>query len=216
MIIPQNPKIYHITHIDNLSDIFTSRYLYSDAERMRLGIHHNNIGMSAIKQRRLQEHFLNPHYQKIAVGECVPFYFCPRSIMLYLLHMKNLPDIQYTGYQSDILHLEFEMDRVAAWGSQNDIPWVFTDCNAADALANFYNCSTDLSQLNWAAIHALQWSKPDIKRYKQSEFLIHKQIPIGLIHKIGVHNPTIQEKVKKIMQVYNQKIDVTVESSWYY
>lgn len=216
MIIPQNPKIYHITHIDNLTDIFTSGYLYSDAERIHLGIGHHNIGISEIKNRRLTQHFLTPHYPKIAVGACVPFYFCPRSIMLYLLHMKNHPDIQYTGLQSDILHLEFEMNSVVTWGKDNNIPWAFTDCNAADGLANFYNDSLDILKLNWNAIDSVNWSPANIKRDKQAEFLIYKQIPIGLIHKIGVNNPTIQQIVKQIMPLCNQQIHVTVESSWYY
>ena len=46
--------------------------------------------MNSIKQRRLNS-TLNS-YPNLRVGDCVPFYFCPRSIMLYLIHQANHPE----------------------------------------------------------------------------------------------------------------------------
>jgi len=40
------------------------------------------------------------------VGQYVPFYFCPRSIMLYILHRGNHPDLDYREGQGPILHLQ--------------------------------------------------------------------------------------------------------------
>ncbi len=48
-----------------------------------------SIGMSNIKQRRLQLP-LRCH-KGDSVGEYVPFYFCPRSVMLYLIYRANHP-----------------------------------------------------------------------------------------------------------------------------
>jgi hypothetical protein len=42
------------------------------------------IGMDSIKQRRLTKS-LNSH-PDLRVGDCVPFYFCPRSVMLYNIY----------------------------------------------------------------------------------------------------------------------------------
>ncbi len=39
------------------------------------------------------------------VGEYVPFYFCPRSVMLYILYMGNHPELGYRGGQAPIVHL---------------------------------------------------------------------------------------------------------------
>ena len=60
--------------------------------------------MSEIKQRRLT----NPVKCRpgLSVGECVPFYFCPRSVMLYVIHMANHPELKYRGGQGAIVHLE--------------------------------------------------------------------------------------------------------------
>lgn len=53
--VPSSPKIYHITHIDNLPNIATSMELVSDAKRIVNGLTCSLVGMSTIKQRRLNE-----------------------------------------------------------------------------------------------------------------------------------------------------------------
>lgn len=52
---PSHPKIYHITHIDNLASIASSNYLMSDAKRIAMSKQCSLVGMSKIKQRRLEE-----------------------------------------------------------------------------------------------------------------------------------------------------------------
>ena len=83
--VPRHPKIYHILHIDKLSSVINSNNLFSDAI-----IHNQNpigttIGMSKIKERRLNTLTLSC-YPDLHVGDCVPFYFCPRSVMLYMFN----------------------------------------------------------------------------------------------------------------------------------
>jgi len=54
-IPPAQPKIYHITHIDNLASIVTAGYIESDGRRFRAGMNQTAIGMTEIKRRRLFE-----------------------------------------------------------------------------------------------------------------------------------------------------------------
>ena len=49
------PKIYHITHVDNLAAIVTEGVLVSDATMLVRGGPAVPIGMSAIKRRRIEE-----------------------------------------------------------------------------------------------------------------------------------------------------------------
>ena len=100
MPVPAHPKIYHIVHVDRLPHIITAGYLYSDAymqTRQGMG---TTIGMSDIKARRLTLE-LNSH-PSLHVGDCVPFYFCPRSVMLYLFYQNNHPELTYRGGQGPI------------------------------------------------------------------------------------------------------------------
>src|SRR5688500_18296866 len=103
MAVPANPAIYHITHVDNLAQIAADGLLYSDAVMVARGGPPAAIGMSEIKRRRLYELHVKTH-PNTRVGEYVPFYFCPRSIMLYLLHMPNHPELTYRGGQGLIVH----------------------------------------------------------------------------------------------------------------
>lgn len=70
--------------------------------------------MNGIKQRRLSELRLISH-PDLHVGDCVPFYFCPRSIMLYLINQANHPDLQYRGGQGPIIHFEVDLHASVTW-----------------------------------------------------------------------------------------------------
>jgi hypothetical protein len=87
---PTNPKIYHITHLENLPQM-VDNMIWSDAERIRQNLNCQVVGMSEIKRRRLEELEVDCH-PGTKVGEYVPFYFCFRSIMLYLLYQGNHPN----------------------------------------------------------------------------------------------------------------------------
>jgi hypothetical protein len=108
MTVPMQPKIYHIVHVDRLPSIVTDGYLWCDAEIVRRTPPGTTIGMNGIKQRRLNELTLSSH-RDLHVGTCVPFYFCPRSIMLYLIYQANHPELTYRGGQGPIIHLEADL-----------------------------------------------------------------------------------------------------------
>lgn len=80
--VPAQPKIYHITHVDNLPAIVRDRVLLSDAIIAARGGPNVTIGMSEIKRRRIEEITVSCH-SDTKVGDYVPFYFCPRSVMLF-------------------------------------------------------------------------------------------------------------------------------------
>ncbi len=93
--VPSHPKIYHIAHVDRLPSIVADGFLWCDAEVIRREPAGTTIGMSSIKQRRLTLPLSS--YPDLHVGDCVPFYFCPRSVMLYLIHRGNHPELDYRG-----------------------------------------------------------------------------------------------------------------------
>ena len=52
---PAHPKIYHITHVDNLASLVADEMLLSDAAMIKRGGPKQAIGMSGIKRRRIEE-----------------------------------------------------------------------------------------------------------------------------------------------------------------
>ena len=59
---------------------------------------------------------INSH-PSLCVGDCVPFYFCPRSVMLYVISMRNHAELSYQGGQEPIVHLEADLYDVVAWAN---------------------------------------------------------------------------------------------------
>jgi ssDNA thymidine ADP-ribosyltransferase, DarT len=76
---PAKPKLYHIVHVDRLPSILAAGHVFCDAVMVQRKECGTTIGMNKIKQRRLQIE-LDCH-PGLHVGECVPFYLCPRSVM---------------------------------------------------------------------------------------------------------------------------------------
>lgn len=213
--VPANPKIYHITHVDNLAGIAAAGCLWSDRARIDQGLACSLVGMSKIKQRRLEEIEVDCH-AGTKVGEYVPFYFCPRSIMLYILHMGNSPDITYSGGQTPIVHLRADLNAVIAWAEDKKRRWSCSDRNAGAYVASFYKRRQDLNKINWPAVANTIFKDPVVKEGKQAEFLLHESFPWELIEAIGVRNEAIRTKVQAAMRGAAHQPPVTVETSWYY
>lgn len=210
--VPNNPKIYHIVNVDRLPSIAVG-WLWCDAEVVRRPRPGTTIGMDAIKQRRLTELTLASH-PGLFVGECVPFYFCPRSIMLYLIYQRNHPDLAYRGGQGPIIHLEADLNRTVERADAQGLRWVFTFGNAG---SRYFEDRRDLNQLNeidWNAVAARSWS--DCKEGKQAEFLIERHFPWELVSRIGVLTNGTYAEVLKVLQGLMHKPVVPIKPEWYY
>ena len=214
-LMPSSPKIYHITLVDNLASIVANHGLVSDAKRITNQLSCSLVGMSTIKQRRLQEIEVSC-YPGTKVGQYVPFYFCPRSIMLYILHKGNHQELTYKGGQQPIVHLQADLNSVIHWANTQNINWAFSDRNAGAYLATFYNDLSYLSQLNWSAIRATNFQDAQIKEGKQAEFLMFDFFPWQLIEKIGTFDNTIVPSIQNVLTSIKHKPMISVERNWYF
>src|SRR5688572_21238971 len=113
MPAPSNPSVYHIIHVDRLPSVIADGHLWSDAVMATRPDAGTTIGMSDIKARRMRSELAS--HPGLRVGQCVPFYFCPRSVMLFLLARGNHPDLTYQGGQDPILHLEADLRATVDW-----------------------------------------------------------------------------------------------------
>jgi hypothetical protein len=107
------------------------------------------------------------------VGEYVPFYFCARSIMLYVIHCANHPGLTYRGGQTPIVHLQADLHAVVAGAAQHGQRWAFTTANAGAYYAPFHASVAQLNLLDWVSIDETDFRDPVVKEAKQSEFLVH-------------------------------------------
>jgi len=213
MTVPTQPKIYHIMHVDRLPSIVQGKGLWCDAEMVKHPGLGTTIGMNTIKSRRLNELTLNSH-PGLHVGDCVPFYFCPRSIMLYLIHRSNHPELLYHDGQDLIVHLEVDLHAAVTWAEANGRRWAFTLSNAGPY---FFEDRCDLSRLNeidWKAVQARNWQS--CKDAKQAEFLVASSFPWGLIERIGVRTNPIYHQVAHTLTASSHKPRLEIKADWYY
>ena len=205
--------IYHIAHIDRLATILASGFLYSDAEVRRRSANGTVIGMQHVKDRRVGKPV--ECFDGLNVGDCVPFYFCPRSVMLYILHRGNHPDVTYSGGERPILHLEFDAESVKRWADGANLRVAFTDRNAGSATAEFRSDMSALQSMNWSAIMANDWQ--DCMEEKQAEFLVERCVPVSLLTRIGVKDAGVQRDVWNMTRAVGMgNVSVEVLREWYY
>lgn len=210
MPMPASPKIYHIVHVDRLPSIITDGWLWSDATMAAQTGKGTTIGMSNIKRRRLEEMKLTSH-PDLHVGHCVPFYFCPRSIMLY---QSNHPDLSYRGGQGPIIHFQADLKATVAWAQANNLRWAFTLSNAG---AYYFEDRSDIAQLgeiDWTAVEATDWRGH--KEGKQAEFLVERQFPWEFVTRVGVQSIATRTKVLADLQQTAHRPPVEHIPGWYY
>ncbi len=210
---PRHPKIYHIVHVDRLPSIVADGHLWCDAEVVRRAPPGTTIGMNNIKQRRLTELTLSS-YPDLRVGDCVPFYFCPRSVMLYLMYQGNHPDLVYRGGQDPIIHLEVDLHAVVDWANQEGRRWAFTLSNAASYYFEDRSDLSKLDEIDWDAVQARQWQ--NCKERKQAEFLVQHSFPFKLVERIGVRSRTQYQQVVNTLPVGGHQPNVEICTDWYY
>ena len=173
--MPARPVIYHITHMDNLPGIISAKGLWSDAAILEKGGNQAIIGMNEIKERRLRLPVVC--HPGDHVGEYVPFYFCPRSIMLFVIYRGNHPNLGYRGGQDPIVHLEADLLEVVKWANLQSQRWAFTLFNAGAAYTEFRRVLSQLGEVDWEAVVAEDFRSPQIKEGKQAEFLVREFFP---------------------------------------
>jgi hypothetical protein len=206
------PPIYHITHLRNLAPILGHRCLWCDRERLGQGLVSVGIAYQHIKDRRARKRV--PVGRGGTLADYVPFYFAPRSPMLYAIHKGQVPS--YDSGQSSVVHLVTSTEAVIA----EPLPFVFTNGHADMAFSRFYDDLRDLDQVDWAIMGERYWNDTpedgDRKRRRQAEFLVYRSLPWHLVAEIGVISRAVAEEVGTALEAAEHRPPVVVRPGWYY
>jgi len=185
--IPANPKIYHITPVSNLAKIAEAGCLWSDAKRIELELETDVVGMTEIKRRRLEDNEVSCNPGSM-VGQYVPFYYCPRSIMLFILHKGNHVDIDFSEGQSPLIHLQGDLRTCVRWARDNNVAWASSLSNAGARYAEYFNEPKEFARIDWDAVANRDFRSPSVKESKQAEFLVFESFPWSMVEHVGVFN----------------------------
>jgi len=220
---PPNPtRIFHITHVGNLLRVLASGHLLP---KNVLGASpHTSIANEEIQNRRAEKVVeLPPHGN---LHDYVPFYFAPRSPMLYCNHRGSIPNARP---QEEIVHLMSSAQIIASAG----LPFVFYDRHAVMDYARPFNRLEDLTEIDWRIFlesptlsgYAKYWhEKYDAahphwmsrKEVRQAEFLVHSAVPFACIENIGVCTDGVAATIREMLGLHHAECGVSVERNWYY
>lgn len=203
------PPISHFTHGRNLPAVLDAGELRCHAAAATVV----DVADVTIKARRMT----------IAVGcgpggvvgDYVPFYFAPRSPMLFRLQ-KEHTEGRGDG-QRALIYFATTTERLLEAG----LPCVFSDGNAAHHLSTF---SADLSEMgtrvDWELMAAVIWANTaedgDRMRRRQAEFLVRGAVPLDLIEELVVIDDSVRSRVQEMLDQAGSNLPVVVRPNWYF
>jgi hypothetical protein len=221
MPAPHPTKLFHITAIANLPAIFAAGALLAKNAGAAAGINYQNIAHHGAQGARAGRWVPNPPGGQI--HDFVPFYFAPRSPMLFAINGGRVAGC--TLKQDDIVHFMTTVEAVTAGGA----PFVFYDRNATLA---YSTASTDLAQLDALVAWDLLLEEPALGGYckfwhnnqhhpdrmerRQAEFLVHDHVPLDQIHGIGVYKEDKAVAVRAMLDEHGLNLRVAVKQDWYF
>lgn len=201
--------IYHITHLRNLPSILQTGRLWSDAQRIQQALGTVNIGHTHIKERRRRRPVATTTGGML--GDYVPFNFCHRSVMLYVIHRGSVEG--YNEGQEPVVHLVSSVGRAIGSGR----PWAFTDRHADLGYARYFESVDNEGEVDWGVMPLQYWANDEeTKEKRQAEFLLHDWCPFEIFEQIGVRTQQIADQVEAMLQNSPYTPRVSVKRSWYY
>lgn len=211
MTLPKPTPIYHITHWRNLPGIIANQGLFSCSDLKKHQVEYHDLANQDIQDRRATKRV--PCGPGGYLHDYVPFYFAPRSPMLYVI---NRGGPRYPEKQDPVVHLVSTAEAVYA----DNRPAVFTDGHAIMALSDFYTDLADLDKVDWEVMESRQWNDtpeyPGRKCRRQAEFLVHCHFPWHLVAEIAVCTAAVADEVRAVLKNVAHKPKVAVRARWYY
>lgn len=179
---------FRLTHIDNIQYIMRNGLVRASSPLR--DVNYVPIGDSQVIQIRKEKEVLGHH-----LSDCLPFYFGPRSPMLYVIQHG------YNGVSKvkpeNIVYCVVRIDDII----KNNIDCIFTDGHALSTLTNYYN-KDELANLDsivkYKDVYSAFWNDEndlDLKRRKEAELLINGDLPIQYLRGLVVYNEKAKEQL---------------------
>ncbi len=198
---------YRICHIRNLSHILatglcTKHHPDADPNFIPIG----NPGIISVR-----DDFPVDYLGYGNIGDYVPFYFTPKSLMQYNIVTGFWAPAVPKLHPENILIIQCRITDLT-----NGSRFFFTNGQANTRVTTQYIDLQHLNQIDWESIQHGNFSKSDgdydrSRRY-QAEFLVHHHVPIEAINALFVYNNKGFNFVnKEITDAGNEALKVNIE-----
>jgi hypothetical protein len=209
-------RIYHVTHVNNLADIFGTGALLADASEAWTT--RPDVDMSAPATRETRRSIPIDGAGSATVAEYVPFALAPKSGVWESIitgtddsrvsaQARNWQPSDYVMLVSTVKHV---VDAANADDELDDPAFAVTDGDAADAVTRFGTTGATAEAL----LRRLR-AEPESQRILEAELLVHGSFPIESVTLIGVANDRARDAVKAILQPLSVRTKVAVYPPWF-
>lgn len=202
---------YRITHINNLhlllqNGIVNKHHPNASKDYIEIG-NPEIIDVRSISAVKIDDYGM--------IGDYVPFYFTPKSIMLYNIITGYWHPLVPRRNRNEILVIRCLIEELARLPK-----WFFTDGQGNDMASNHYNDIADLDNIDWQCIQNSNFSKSDgdfdrPRRY-QAEFLVQHEVPIDCVESLNVYNQQAADVLANILNENNINLAVNIQPLYFF
>lgn len=180
---------FRLVHIDNISHVNRYGFVHKDSKYAKPD--YVPIGDQSIIKVRDSASF--PGVGRI--GKCIPFYFGPRSPMLYVIQNGFNNVTRYSPEQ--LVYCVVLLEDLI----RNNIDCIFTDGHALSGLTTIYP-KEELPNINniirYSDVYTKYWFSEDdldLKRRKEAEILVKEELGPEYIKGYVVYNANAKDKL---------------------
>lgn len=214
MAQPLPINVFHMTRIERLPSIVQHGLLPDNEVRSR-GLAGVEIGYRHIKDRRAGRAV--PCGPGGTLADYVPFYFAPRSPMLYAIQGGLVgPEAART---ERIIYAFSTVQQLRASG----LDVVLSNRHAELAYAEFCVAGArpvDDGFIDWPLMREQYWNNtvadPDRKERRQAECLVHPNVPWAALRGLATKSEEVAREVRATLASLGVPTAVSVRRDWYF
>ncbi len=213
MARPDPTWVYHFTRVEHLASII-EHGLVCDTRAHRPGLLTTEIGDLGIKEGRA--HRQVPVGMGGVVADYVPFYYAPRSPMMYSISRGRVPTYQQGCDR--LVYLVTSTQRLRELG----LHVVGTDRHPLKRIARFATDDSDVTAMtDWALMRERHWSNtpedPERRERRQAECLVHHGVPREGIVAVAARSEAILTEATRVLTTMGASwVRTSVRGGWYF
>ena len=149
------------------------------------------------------------------MGDYVPFYYAPRSPMLYSIKCGNVP-----GVEPDQDRIVYLVARTEDFSAPS---FVVSDGNAAHDLTSFHGSHEAIhTHVDWEIMRATYWANTDEDgdrmRRRMAEFLVHRFVEWPRVRALATRVAATRQAILALYERLRpaHRPPVSVNPGWYY
>ncbi|MEI2809793.1 MAG: DUF4433 domain-containing protein [Nocardioides sp.] len=210
---PEPTWVYHFTRVEHLASII-QHGLVCDSRAHEPGVLQIEVGNTGIKEGRGRRAV--PIDPGGVVADYVPFYYAPRSPMLFSIKSGNVPT--YDRGCDRLVYLITSTQILRGKG----LTVLGTDRHPLKSFATFVQDDAEITEMtDWPLMAAKYWSNtpedPDRRERRQAECLVHEVVPFDAIGAIAAKSVAVQRAVDATLASMGVTwVKTTVRPDWYF